>query len=243
MEAFAGGIRQVHVIFGFVGLAAFWVPVFSRKGGKRHVFFGKIFEICAYVVLAGAALSVLYRIFSFSEMGMPLDNNSFAFIFFLGYLTWVTFVGLRHALGVLRKGKNPDALATSLNKVAAASCIVASLLLIAYTIVYRPEVRIVLFALSPIGLGIGFGILKYLRGEYDSKRQWMYEHLGGMLGTGIAFHTAFAVFGSTRLFDVGLTGWVAVIPWVAPAAIGIPATIIWTRHLRRRFGELGMQVA
>ena len=61
-----------------------------------------------------------------------------------------------------------------------------------------------------------------------------------MIGAGIAFHTAFAVFGSSRLFDIGLTGWIAVIPWVLPAAIGIPATILWTRHYRRKFGELGV---
>lgn len=46
-----------------------------------------------------------------------------------------------------------------------------------------------------------------------------------------------AVFGSTRLFDIGLTGWVAIIPWVAPAAIGIPAIFIWTRQYRLKFGD------
>ncbi len=77
-----------------------------------------------------------------------------------------------------------------------------------------------------------------MKGAVPSPRGWMYEHLGAMLGAGIAFHTAFAVFGASRLFDIGLTGWVSVIPWVLPAAVGIPATIIWTRSYRRRYGEL-----
>ena len=97
---------------------------------------------------------------------------------------------------------------------------------------------ILLFALSPIGIGAGSGNLRYMNTPPSSPRGWMYEHLGAMLGAGIAFHTAFAVFGSTRLFDIGLTGWIAIIPWVLPAAIGIPATVIWTRHYRRKFGEL-----
>jgi hypothetical protein len=62
--------------------------------------------------------------------------------------------------------------------------------------------------------------------------------MNAMIGTGIAFHTAFAVFGSGRLFDLGLEGWVAVIPWILPALIGIPAVAIWTRHYQRKFGDL-----
>jgi hypothetical protein len=26
----------VHVSAGFIGLVAFWIPVFARKGGKQH---------------------------------------------------------------------------------------------------------------------------------------------------------------------------------------------------------------
>ena len=50
--------------------------------------------------------------------------------------------------------------------------------------------------------------------------------------------TAFAVFGMTRIFDIGLTGSMAVIPWILPAAIGIPASIIWRRHYQKKFNEL-----
>ena len=64
-----------------------------------------------------------------------------------------------------------------------------------------------------------------------------------LLGDGARYiHVLFgtiglAVFGSTRLFDIGLTGWIAIIPWIAPAAIGIPAIVIWTRHYRLKFRE------
>lgn len=29
-----------------------------------------------------------------------------------------------------------------------------------------------------------------------------------------------------------------MLPWILPAAIGIPATFLWQRHYRRKFGEL-----
>ena len=71
-----------------------------------------------------------------------------------------------------------------------------------------------------------------------SRRAWMYEHIGAMLGSGIAFHTAFAVFGSAQLIDINLAGWLQVVPWIAPTIIGIPAILLWTRHYQRKFGEL-----
>jgi hypothetical protein len=48
------GPRTIHVVFGFVGLAAYWVPILSRKGGVNHVRFGAIFTRCAWVVLASS---------------------------------------------------------------------------------------------------------------------------------------------------------------------------------------------
>jgi len=60
-----------------------------------------------------------------------------------------------------------------------------------------------------------------------------------MLGGGIAFHTAFLVIGAGRLLGAQLSGFVAVVPWVLPALIGIPATAIWVGYYRRRFNEDG----
>ena len=94
-----------------------------------------------------------------------------------------------------------------------------------------------LLALSPVGISSGIGILKYLGGSLPSPRQWMYEHLGAMIGAGIAFHTAFAVFGINRLVSLRIDGALAVVPWILPAAIGIPASVIWARHYQKKFGE------
>jgi hypothetical protein len=240
MQAFAENVRYIHVLFGAIGLAAFWVPVFTRKGAANHVRFGKIFVWSAYVVLGGAAVSLATRfIFMVQNQISPSDQPSqFAFLIFLGYLTLVTFVSVRHGITVVLNKRDPAALNTWLNSTMAWLAIAASIGIIGYALLISPPNMILLLALSPIGLGIGYGNLRYMRSTPPSKRQWMYEHLGAMIGSGIAFHTAFAVFGSSRLFDIGLDGWIAIIPWVAPAAIGIPAITLWTRHYRRKFGEL-----
>lgn len=240
MSFLGEGARFIHVLFGSISLVAFWIPVFARKGAVNHVRFGKIFVWSAYIVLTAAGITLLARVADlFARNIGPTDEPVlFSFMVFLGYLTFVTFVTVRHGMSVLKHKRDPASLRTNLNTVLAFSAILASVGLILYALLLSPPTKVLLLALSPIGLGTGFGNLRYMRSDTPSKRAWMYEHLGAMLGSGIAFHTAFAVFGSTRLFDIGLTGWIAVIPWVAPAAIGIPAIVIWTRHYRLKFGEL-----
>jgi hypothetical protein len=239
MSYLSEGARYVHVLFGAIGLIAFWVPVFARKGAVNHVRFGKIFVWSAYIVLTAAAIALLARI---SDLWMrsvgPTDEPTlYAFIVFLGYLTFVTFVIVRHGMAVLRNKKNPEALRTALNITLAYSAIAASVAIICYALIFSPPNKILLFALSPIGLGTGYGNLRYMMSAVPKQRAWMLEHLAAMLAAGIAFHTAFAVFGATRLFDIGLSGWVAVIPWIMPTVIGIPAITLWSRHYRRKFGE------
>lgn len=232
-------INVLHVTAGFLGLAAFWVPVFARKGGPLHRAAGKVFKFSAYFVLAAAGTTISLRLGTLLTAGEgPSDNpNLWATLVFLGYLTVVTFIILRHGVTVLRH-KDLVSMDTPLNNALAWVAIGASASLVAYSLVMKPGAAIVFYALSPIGVLSGMGIRKAIKGRVQGKRGWFYEHLGAMLGAGIAFHTAFAVFGANRLFSLGLEGWLAVVPWVLPAAIGIPATALWEKRYRRRFGDL-----
>ena len=239
MDFLMDTIRWGHIGFGFVGLAAFWVPIVARKGGKNHRFYGKIFKYCAYVVLYAAMASVVLHLGDGLSSGVtPATNPSqYGFLFFLGYLAIVTLVGLRHGMQVLQRKKDITTLNTSANRNMARLSILASVAIIFYALYFKPSSMIVLLALSPVGFGTGFGVLKAIKGKRPEKKAWFYEHMGAMIGTGIAFHTAFAVFGSSRLFDLGLEGFIAVIPWILPALIGIPGSIIWTNHYRKKFGD------
>ncbi len=233
-------VAPLHVIFGFTGLAVFWIPIVVRKGGHWHVTLGRIFVNCAYVVLFTAGITVIYRLVSMllAGEGPTVRPAAFSFVIFLGYLTLVTFITVRHSIGVLLTKRDPASLRTGFNIFMSKLAIASSVGLIIYTVIFRPPTWILLIALSPIGLGVGYGIHKYLSGELKSQKQWLYEHLGGMIGAGIAFHTAFAVFGFGQLFEFRIEGLLAIVPWVLPAIIGIPATVLWTRHYQKKFGEL-----
>ncbi len=232
--------RFVHVAFGAIGLFAFWVPVFAKKGAVNHVRFGQIFVWSAYILLAAAAIALTTRITDLQQQGLgPSDEPAlFAFIVFLGYLTVVTFVIVRYGMQVLRHKADPAAMRSGLTVALSYVAIFASAAVILYALLLDPPNKILLFALSPIGIGNGIGQLRYMKAVGLSRRAWMYEHIGAMLGSGIAFHTAFAVFGSAQLFAIDLAGWLQVVPWIAPTIIGVPAILLWTRHYQRKFGEL-----
>lgn len=71
-------------------------------------------------------------------------------------------------------------------------------------------------------------------GRRNAPGQWKLEHLNALLGCGIAFHTAFAVCGINRILPLDLPGTWQVVPWILPAAIGLPAGVLLTRYYRRQ---------
>ena len=64
-----------HVATGFVGLAAFWVPVFARKGGRAHVQAGRVYTYCAYIVTLSAVTASAGRIVSYQFQGVSASQN------------------------------------------------------------------------------------------------------------------------------------------------------------------------
>ena len=239
-------LRNAHIVCGFVGLTAFWVPVFARKGQRLHVNAGRVFTWMAYVVIATAIVTAVLRLaFPLEVTRLPANvspevrsrvvEQSRVFGTFLLYLGIVTLAGLHHGLAVLRAHRAGRPLRTATHSALNWLSIGASAVVIGLGIWFRQPI---LLALSPIGILGGVESLKYARRPAPSRMSWWYEHMGGMLGTGVAFHTAFLVFGARQLFGLRGDGLLAVVPWILPTAIGIPAIVIWTNYYRRRFGEM-----
>jgi hypothetical protein len=154
--------------------------------------------------------------------------------FFLVYLVVITFAPVYHGVRVLETRGAPERMRTPFHTGLAVLAIALGAGMIVLATVAREPV---FAALSPIGFLAGRGNLRFARQPYVSRMAWWYEHMGSMLAGGIAFHTAFLVVGAGRLLGVQLTGFAAVIPWIVPSLIGIPATAIWVGYYRRKFRE------
>ncbi len=229
-----------HVATGFVGLVAFWIPVFARKGGRVHVQAGRVFTYCAYVVTLSAVTASVGRIGLYQAQGIGFADRPqlYGFAFFLGYLGVVTFAAVRHGVRMVETRKSPERLRTPFHAALAWVSIGSSIAVIGLAFAAWSGTSPILLALSPVGVMTGSNILKVLRSPKLGHMEWFYAHMGSMLTSGIAFHTAFAVFGSQRLWAYDIAGPLAVVPWILPAVVGIPAQVIWIRYYRRKFGPV-----
>ena len=227
----------VHVATGFVGLAAFWVPVFARKGGRAHVRAGRVYTWCAYVVTLSAVTASAGRIVSYQAQGIGLAERPdlYGFALFLGYLGVTTFATVRQAMRVVATRRAPETLRTPVHEALAWASIAGSVTVVVFALAAWSDVSPILLGLSPIGLFTGRGMLRSMRNPGARRMGWFYSHLGSMLGGGIAFHTAFIVFGAQSLWPRELAGPLAVAPWILPTVVGIPAIVVWTRYYRRKF--------
>lgn len=227
--------RWVHIVVGFAGLLAFWFPVLSRKGGRLHRQAGKVFVACGYVVAGSASISCALVAWQAFVGGGGLAD--LGFVIFLAYLALATFASIRHAVWVVANRRSPPRRAMLFHRGLARAAVGSSVVIVAYALIFYSSLTILLIALSPIGWGVGTGILQYTARPPRFARAWFYEHMSATLTAGIAFHTAFAVFGAGRLFALEPTGAWGFVPWVLPSAIGIPAGYLWDRHYRRKLGD------
>ena len=76
MEWLIEANRWFHMIIGFVGLAAWWVPILTKKGGKQHVFFGKVFALSAYIIGSTALAGVTMRVGYALWRGIDITENA-----------------------------------------------------------------------------------------------------------------------------------------------------------------------
>ncbi len=227
----------VHVVAGFVGLAAFWFPVFARKGGRVHVVVGRVYAYCAYVVTLSAIVAAAGRIASFRYMGIGVAEQPerYGFAVLLGYLGVVTFVMVRQGLRVLATRRAPEKLRTPVHEALVWVSMSSSVIVVAFGLAAWSDVSPILLGMSPIGLFTGRRMLRLMRDPGGERMGWFYSHLASMLGGGIAFHTAFLVFGAQRFWAYEIEGPLAIVPWILPTVVGVPAIVIWTRRYRRRF--------
>ncbi len=256
-----GAMRYSHIFVGFAGLVLFWIPVCSPKGGRLHRLSGKIFACCAlWVGLTGTIASAWALIdpLSFAaSTGSTITEKNQAYIIerarflfgFLGFLSIGTLSGLILGVACVWTKKNHEALRnvwvagslwlTVMYAAGLAAYGVWNLVLgwqgqhlLGNTNKYWVHV-----ILGLVGVWGTWGDLQYVRGPASGRMAWFYKHMECMLGTGIAFYTAFLIFGVNRIVKLDLPGAWQLVPWILPTLIGLPLISWWVRMYKRKFGD------
>jgi hypothetical protein len=220
-------VRWVHFVAGAVALVLFWVPALTRKGGLVHRRAGRVY-VWAMGIVVATALPLSAAFFWRGDWFVGT---------FLGYLGVITFSALWSGRQVLAYKSGAAAFRTPFHAgVGILNAMSATAVLVLAWTVAPPGFARTLFTIFPvIGLAAAWSTWQFFRHPPADRRWWWYEHFGGMIGSGIAAHTAFGAFGMRQLFpELQLGPW-SLVPWIAPAVVGSIAVSLLNRHYRRKF--------
>ncbi|MBI2381994.1 MAG: hypothetical protein HYV16_14670 [Gammaproteobacteria bacterium] len=233
----------LHILGGAAGLITFWLPVAFRKGSPRHKQTGTWFVWGMTAAgLTGLAMSSwwLYEpMLRLAREVQPLAHPERAYLQvrlaggFLGVLSLLLLANLRHGVLVLRAKQDRALLRRPAHLALQGSMALASL--VAVLVGWRYQ-HTLMQVFGGIGLFSAFNTLRYCFKAQLSSREWWIEHLSMLITCGIAAHSAFFVFGASRVIGQLFTGSWQLVPWLAPTVIGVPAIILASRHYRRKFG-------
>lgn len=235
-----------HIVFGSVGLVTFWVPVVGKKGGSTHVRVGKVFTV---TMLATGGFAVLISLTTlYDPVGThphliehPDFGDEVAIRAIFGWLmiylavltinlTWYGWLTVKY------KG-NRDANREPLNLVLQAVLLVATINCTYHGLVDR---QVLMIGISAIGYATVATNLWYLYKPKPWVKDWLLEHIKGLVGTGISVYTAFFAFGAVRILPEA-----ALTPalWSVPLVVGLTLIFVhWHRVKNPRGRSKGKRV-
>lgn len=181
-----------HIILGSMALMLFWVPVLAGKGGLKHVKFGRHYGNTMYAVAAsGALMAMLVMYDPLAIKGHLLSENSEQHVFantirifwgFLLYLSLLTYVSVKQGFAVLKHKTSSVPLRTAWHIGPIVLLVIGGICVFTLGIVYNRVLHIVF---GILGIMISTGMLRYCFTQKLKPKQWLIEHLGGMIGSGI----------------------------------------------------------
>jgi hypothetical protein len=215
----------VHVITGATGLAAFWGPIVTRKGAKRHRQWGRV---ACYGFVGAGVLAICMALLSLygPEERIPsiTDRTLFAGLFgwmmlYLGFLT-IGFVD--YGLAVVRHARDHTALRRARYQMVIAAVMISG----AWCGWFGWQVG---HPLMMIVAGIGLVAMalqqRFIWSATHPRTTYIGEHFRALIGMGISAYTAFLSVGLVRAFPEHVFN---PLIWAGPSTIGVGLILYFT---------------
>lgn len=236
-------LLYLHIALGAVVLLLYWLPVIARKGSKLHINAGKVFYYLMLIVSSsGIVLSLLglYDPVGIYTAGKHMTTEQIQrmliwripvsqFLLLLSLLTWVT---VRHAIGVLRAKSDRRMLRRWFYQ-GPVLLLFPTALYVAYQGITVGMPLLVIFAV--VSFITASTISFYVYKAEIQPRAWIIEHFSAMVGSGIAVYTAFFAAGGRRMLAEILPGQWQLVSWLAAPVIGVTTMIVLTGYYKRRY--------
>ena len=210
---------MTHVVLGTTALVTYWIAALAKKGSAPHKLAGKVYLLAMLGLLLPAIPLSVRAYLHFSQ----------AFGAFLFYLVLITFTALwqgwfasRHKRDFARYA-GPGFRRLAWSNVGAGAGVLAL-----GAVTANP----IFLGFSLVGLLGGRGMLRLAKRGPSGPRWWMEQHLGAMLGAGVATHIAFLQLGLPRILPA-LSGPALMNPaWLGPLVLaGIARVWLGRRYL------------
>jgi hypothetical protein len=209
-------VRAIHIAVGTAALASYWGGALARKGSALHKASGRVFLVSMAVVLAFA---LPMTVILFRRQGPVIGA-------FLAYLIVITGTGVWQAWRAVRDKHDFQRYTGPVFRGLAALEVLSGIAVLAL----GARVGSPLFAgFSLIGILGGASMLRLARRGPSDPRWWLREHLGAMLGNGVATHIAFLAIGLPRLVPQLANPTWTYAAWFGPLALAAVAQV-WLRR-------------
>ncbi len=220
-----------HIFAGSLALLLFWAPMLAVKGSQWHRQSGRWYAQLLYVVSLTGLLScimVLLAPMYFKPERFAPGTDIAAeislirlFWSFLALLSLLSWVSIRQAILVVQAGPERLALKSGWHLTSIAGLIVLGCYVL---FLGWQHSQILLQIFSGVALFSAVGSLRYIYRAEVSRLAIIREHIGAMLGSGIAIYTAFTAFGGRQLLSLSAAG--QLLSWLLPSVIGV-SLILW----------------
>ena len=218
-------LLYLHIACGATGFLCAPVALLTKKGGRNHRYWGKVY----FWAMTGVAVTALTLSFA-----LP--------IYFLAMVSVFSFYAAFAAYRILYlkdlpKGARPKAY----DWAAAILTILSSAVLFAMGFleprlmgvglirVAGYPVSIVSVVFGILGMRLGYASVRKFLHPPQQRTFWWFSHMQGMIASYIAAMTAFSAVNLGHWF--GPAWWV----WLWPTIVGVPAIAIWSGYYEKKF--------
>jgi hypothetical protein len=209
----------VHVGLGTVALATFWIAGMSRKGSPVHRATGKIYLLAMAGLLAAAV-----------PLTASLAARNPVAGAFLCYLLVITLTSVWTSWRAVQDKRDWARFTGPIYRTLMWANLATGLAIAYLGVFVTNQMQVIFIAFSSIGI-LGFvRMWRFSRRPPADPRWPLRQHLGAMLGNGIATHIAFLSIGLPKLLPMLAGPTLQNLAWLAPLVVASVAGVYLTRR-------------
>ena len=208
----------LHAGLGTLALITYWTAGLSRKGSPVHRLAGKIY-LLAMTGLLVASLPLTAALASRNPVAAA----------FLSYLVVITVTSVWTSWRAVRDKKDWAHFTGPVYRTLMWANLVTGLAIAYVGLFITTQMQVIFVAFSSIGI-LGFvRMWRFSRRPPDDARWPLRQHLGAMLGNGIATHIAFLTIGLPKALPFLAGSSLLNLSWLAPLVVASLAGMYLTR--------------